>query len=1111
MTSIDFYAFGSKFLGPYCLELSAPSDLLCFENGSIDTVTQEITIGETVVSVGDFINEVKLRKNNGGDSNRTIALQLVEEMKAYRWEEERSEITIPPNPAQAKPAEPEPPSMPQPEPELEPATPPLPTAEPDPAPDEATDDAPERPAFPEPWRDQFEICIDAWFRYCDLSGVVSLRSFDQNDKGKPPFRITPTSLKGGLKFLMEAAEDDARRAAYNPKPIVFCPPIATFTNTKHAGEEDLFEGPVLSVDLDKNPRAALAMLERLLGPATLVVRSGGVWTNPQTGETEDKLHAHWRLKEPARGKEQLAKLKEARSLATILVDGDRNNIPISHPLRWPGSWHRKGTPRLCEIVEQRPDNEIDLGLALAILQKNTPKAAVLPLKNGNEDPNFRVAEGFNLAVEDLGEGQHDPHAELELVAAALAVIPRNENDPHSDNYWSEIGQPPGRDYMIRIGMAAKGACAESFELFDNWRSGAPDYSADTVRKKWEGFHPTSIGFGTLSFYADKAHPGWRERYEAQVAPAREGGVSGFDVSSDDTTSSANKKPPLIVELGTRLWGPATLIGREWRFGADQSKVIDPRRGAWFDFETNEGGFIRELMRKVNTAASHADMAPITYVSIAKWIGAPVPLRDWAVLNRVPARNVTVLSGTGGIGKTILAMMLAAAVVLSREWFGVIPEQGPVIFLSGEEDEEEMHRRFADIVQHLDVSYQDLINGGLHLIDKAGRNAMLACPGPSGLELVTTRFLEQLSADARRIHPKLVILDNRNMVYGGNINDPTQVSSFINTMRGFAIDANTAVILILHPSMAGIAAAADSSHQGLAGVMNWHDMPRGRMFFNRIKTDDDKEIDKDLRQLICKKNNYGPDDETIIMRWKTGTNGSGVFVMEPKPGSLEAMAENKRAEELFLSSLQRLNDQNRGPFSHKEKSNNYAPAAIAALPEAKTAGIKKAALAQAMDRLINAKKITIEPYGSPSKGWTKLVIADDPAMEKLAAILTAWKAAIDTNAPRTLQYVIEMANPRINPNLNAALLAVATDDGTTISTPLLTTWLQKRHRLPVNGLMLSSDDGNEWTLLAAATRAIREQLQQCGISDREIAQLTLEQAQNIIRERLPKSDYSQENR
>jgi RecA-family ATPase len=810
-------------------------------------------------------------------------------------------------------------------------------------------------------------------------------------------------------------------------------------------------------------------------------------------------------------------------------DGDPSVNDLPRVMRLAGFIHRKGTPFLSRLV-QTSDHEpyewsefckaFDSSEQLDLTQKSAGG-------NGGEAPNrFKVAEEFKHLDpgDDLGEGLRDPHAEPGLIAAALAVIPRNDTDPHSDNYWNEIEQAPGRDYMVKIGMAVKAASNDSAEgrtLFASWRKGAPDYNADTFKKKWEGFHPTSIGFGTLSFYADKAHPGWREEYEARA----DGGgdttndVPGFNTSTDvgqQNGQSSRGKPPLIIELGSRLWGPPTKTGNEYRFGMDQSKVIDLRKGYWFDFATNEGGGIRELMKKVNTAANHTNIPPITYVDISKWIGAPVPQRLWAVLNRVPATNVTVLSGTGGIGKTILAMMLAASTILSREWFGVIPDQGPVIFVSGEEDEKEMHRRFADIVQHLDVSFQDLLNGGLYLIDKAGRNAMLACPDSSGM-LITTPFLEQLSAEACRLKPKLVILDNRNMVYGGNINDPTQVSSFINTLRGFAIDANTAVILILHPSMAGIAAAADSSHQGLAGVMNWHDLPRGRMFFNRIKTNEDKEIDKDLRQLVCKKNNYGPDDETITLRWKTGTNGSGVFIMEPKPGSLEAMAANKKVEEIFLSSLQRLNDQNRGPFSHKKKSYNYAPTVLADLPEVKAAGIKKAALADAMDRLINAKKITIEPYGAPSKDWTKLVIQAESQTEKLAAILAAWKAAIDINVPRSLTHVIEMANPRINPELNTAFLAVAAmDDGTTINNAVLTRWLQKHHRNPAAGLMLSSDDGTNWTLLPAPTpflptRAIREQLHQCGLSDGEIAQLTSEQAQNIIRERLPQADYFEENR
>jgi Protein of unknown function (DUF3987) len=248
----------------------------------------------------------------------------------------------------------------------------------------------------EPDRDQLEIFVQGMLRYCGRDGIVSLRAFYESDSAKP-FRITDIKLTGGLPFLIEAAEDDARRAANNPKPVVFCPPIAVFAPTGRAREQDLLEAPVFSVELDQNPRAALATLERLLGPATLPVRSGGVWVNPATGDVEDKLHAHWRLKRPARG-EDIAKLKRARQLATALVGGDPSNVPASHPLRWPGSWHRKSAPRLCKIVStEHVDNEIDVHVALTALE------AIAPPPKGSGVLN--VAPAFaHLPVVDLGEG-----------------------------------------------------------------------------------------------------------------------------------------------------------------------------------------------------------------------------------------------------------------------------------------------------------------------------------------------------------------------------------------------------------------------------------------------------------------------------------------------------------------------------------------------------------------------------------------------------------------------------------------------------------------------------------------------------------------------------------
>jgi hypothetical protein len=232
----------------------------------------------------------------------------------------------------------------------------------------------------EPDRNQLEIFVDALFRRARMEGFVSLRAFYEDDSAKP-FRITPISRAGNFKFLIDAVEDEARRAANDPRRVVFCPPIATFTNRERAREQDIAEGLALSVECDQNPLKAIAKLEQIIGTPTVVVTNGGKWTDPRTEQVYDKRHLHWRLAAPAHGAD-LAKLKQARDLATRLVGGDPSNKPVCHPIRWPGSWHRKAEPTLCRIEKANPDREIDLEAALAALIAAAPAASSKNKGNG---------------------------------------------------------------------------------------------------------------------------------------------------------------------------------------------------------------------------------------------------------------------------------------------------------------------------------------------------------------------------------------------------------------------------------------------------------------------------------------------------------------------------------------------------------------------------------------------------------------------------------------------------------------------------------------------------------------------------------------------------------
>ena len=296
----------------------------------------------------------------------------------------------------------------------------------------------------EPDRSQLEIFVDALYRHAGAEGWVSCRSFVEG-KNKL-FRLSPVSLAGGFKFLVDVAEDDARRAANDPKRVVFCPPLAVFNDKDRAGEDDVARGLTLSTECDRGPQEARTGLKQIIGPATFVVRSGGTWIDPETGEGQPKLHLHWRLHQPAQGSIALAKLKRARELAAKLVGGDPSNQPVCHPIRWPGSWHRKNDPVLCCIEEQNSDIEIDLDTALAALEAATPadktNGAGSRPHTGSEDwapliQKVLTAESFHepltvLAMKMLVAGMDDRAA-----ANMLRGLMQNAAGEHDPQRWQD--------------------------------------------------------------------------------------------------------------------------------------------------------------------------------------------------------------------------------------------------------------------------------------------------------------------------------------------------------------------------------------------------------------------------------------------------------------------------------------------------------------------------------------------------------------------------------------------------------------------------------------------------------------------------------------------------
>ena len=118
----------------------------------------------------------------------------------------------------------------------------------------------------------------------------------------------------------------------------------------------------------------------------------------------------------------------------------------------------------------------------------------------------------------------------------------------------------------------------------------------------------------------------------------------------------------------------------------------------------------------------SDIVELRVVSAASFAGVAPPERRWIVRDMIPDRTVTILSGDGGGGKTTLKLQLATAIAGARPWLGYDPDPGPVLVVTAEDDEDEIHRRIAAIARSLDVDLSDL--GDLHIVPLAGQDAVM---------------------------------------------------------------------------------------------------------------------------------------------------------------------------------------------------------------------------------------------------------------------------------------------------------------------------------------------------------------------------------------------------
>ena len=187
-----------------------------------------------------------------------------------------------------------------------------------------------------------------------------------------------------------------------------------------------------------------------------------------------------------------------------------------HPLRWPGSWHLKATPKLARIVALNDAAEVDLQDAVEALE------------------DAAQADGLRDVGLSAPASSGQQQAPLALVESALAAL------PNDDEHW---------DQWIKIGLltyAATGASEDGLNAWIEWSLKSSKFVSGACEERWQHFTtspPTRGGAGTLFMLAKAA--GW-------VRPWKDEPELGHHPRSAPKANDQDSVPPQFTDEALAL-------------------------------------------------------------------------------------------------------------------------------------------------------------------------------------------------------------------------------------------------------------------------------------------------------------------------------------------------------------------------------------------------------------------------------------------------------------------------------------------------------------------------------------------------------------------------------
>ena len=213
-----------------------------------------------------------------------------------------------------------------------------------------------------------------------------------------------------------------------------------------------------------------------------------------------------------------------------------------------------------------------------------------------------------------------------------------------------------------------------------------------------------------------------------------------------------------------------------------------------------------------------------------WTGAPSP-RQWIVNDWLPLGRVALFTGTGGRGKTRLALQLAFTIAAGgSDYLGGVNSPVPgvrrqvlggasnVVYASWEDERDEALRRLRGLVGP-QVSLDLVLGNRMHYYPLTGEGAFWEPRRGSGHVSTMgslTRLGQKVREYAEQCNASLLVIDPLAAAYASNENERGLVRAYMDDWNAWALSSQCAVLMVAHPSKQGAQ---------YSGSTDWHNASR----------------------------------------------------------------------------------------------------------------------------------------------------------------------------------------------------------------------------------------------------------------------------------------------